>query len=572
MAEPPAAAPATRLRRLWGRPPVVVLAYALLTLAATVAVVGPDALAWSDGFIAWSRDLPVEGLPPGDHLQMTYYLWLWEHALTTGSHLPWEDPFQFAASGEVTRQPFGWPLVLVSLPVGLVAGAVAAYNTLVVAAFVAAALATAGLARVLGTSRSAAAVAGFAYAFAPFRLVQGTAHVNALLAFLLPLTLVFVERALHGDERRARRCGWAAAVCHVSLLAAGELHLAVFAAALVPAYVLVRLPGVTGARLRLLVLPAVALAVGTAVVAGLQWAFVLEPSVAGGGRTIEEAASFGPRLGDLWRRSVDWDTFERYAYPSLAVVVLAVAGAVAALRGGGRRLLGLGLLACAVVVTGFSLLPGLVGHPWLQDVYRAVPLLSFSRVPGRILIVSALCLAVLAAFAVDAVRDGRWRVALAGAAAAAILLDAPSGLFERNGAGPTALDDVATGTNVVHLPPFDPGDYAGSVYTFLLTRSQGPRLNGYSPFVTPAAEGELRATADLVAVPVDACRWAEVARDHGVEQVAVHLPLFGSAPVQRDVDGEALVAALDDEPGFERVAEAGGVVRYRLDPGALTCG
>lgn len=545
--------------------------YIAVVLVGVVVVVGPDAMAWRSGFIAWSIPQPVDTLPPGDHLQMSYYLWLWEHALTTGSHLPWEDPFQFATADGVVRQPFGWPLILVSVPVSLLAGPVAAYNSLVVLAFVAAACSTAALSRSLGVSWAAASVAGFAFAFAPFRLVQATAHVNALLAFLLPLTLVFVERALHGDDRPARRAAWCAAATHVSLVAAGELHIAVFAAALVPGYVLLRLPGVEPGRLRTLVAPTIALVVGTATVAALQYTYVLRPSVAVGGRSRVEAAHFAPRFSDLWRRNVTWDMLERYAYPGMVILGLALIGGVLSIRRRERRLLALALLGVGVAVSLFALLPGDETHPVLQDLYYTVPLLSFSRVPGRILIVGSLCLAVTAGFAIDALRRTHLRRAFAALAMAAILLDAPAGLFSWNGAEATAVDDVADGSVVLHLPPFDAGHYGGSVYSFLLTRSEGPRLNGYSPFVTPAADAALREAASLADVPLDVCGWAAKVRGHGIELVAVHLQHFGDDRLQWHTDGGALVLALEEHRAFERRADEGGVVLFAVHEDRLVC-
>lgn len=541
------------------------LLYAGLVLAAAVVVIGPSALAWNDAFIAWPVTFPAS-IAPGDHLQMSYYLWLWEHSLTTLDHLPWFDPFQFAAGGHASAQPFGWPLVVVSLPVGLLAGPVAAYNALVLVAFVGSAGATYALARRLGTSPAAAAVAGFAFAFAPFRLVQATAHVNALLAPLFPLLVYCAERALRDDDPRAfRRAAWATVAVQVSIMASGELHLAVFATALLAVYVALRAPGAPAGRLRHLAVPGVALVAGTAVVAGLMFAFVLEPSVAGGGRTLEEAAGFAPRLGDVVSRDVRWTQFERYAYPGLVIAGLALAGVVAAWRSKGRRLLGAGLAALVLVPLGLALTPGLEGHPLLQDLYRAIPMLSFSRVPGRILIVTALALAMLAALAVDLVRRRTLRWALATVATVALVADAPDGLFDRNPARTTAVSSVAPGSTILNLPPFDPGDYAGSVYTFQITRAPGPRAGGYSPFVTPEARRAQAATVPLTDLPVDACRWQAVVDDLGIDHVAVHLDLYGDAPQQWPADGAALAGGLATTPGFTEVARRGDVVLLAVD-------
>ena len=557
---------ATRRRRVaWA------LGYAALVLAAAMVVIGPSALAFSDGFIAWPVTLPDATISPGDHLQTTYYLWLWQHALATFDHLPWFDPFQFAAGDHAGAQPFGWPLVVVSLPVSALAGPVAAYNVLVVGAFVAAAGATYALARQLGASPAAAAVAGFAFAFAPFRLAQAASHVNALLAPLLPVLLWCAERALRGTGRSQRRAAWATVAVQLSIMASGELHLAVFATGLLGAYVALRLPGTDGAHRRALLVPGLVLIAGTAAVAALVYALVLRPSVAAGGRSLEEASSFAPRPADLVERDVDWAEAERYAYPGAVIAALAAAGAVSALRSGRSRLVGAGLVVVAAGTVVLALAPALEAEPALQRAYRAIPFLSFSRVPGRILVVTALALALLAAFAIDLPRPGRRRVVAAVVAVIALLIDGPDGVFERNPAGRTALDAVAAGTTVVDLPPFDPGAYSGSVYTFLLTRSPGPRPGGYSPFVEPAARRAQERTVALAGLPVDPCRWQEAARDLRIEHVAVHVDLYGPLDGQWPGDGRALAGALAATPGFTPLADAGQVVVLAVEPDRLPC-
>lgn len=548
------------------------LLYAGLVLVAAVVVIGPSALAWDDAFMAWPVTFPAS-IAPGDHLQMSYYLWLWEHALATLDHLPWFDPFQFAAGGHASAQPFGWPLVLVSLPVGLLAGPVAAYNALVAVGFLGSAGATYALARRLGTSPAAAAVAGFAFAFAPFRVVQATVHVNALLAPLFPLLVYCAERALRDeDARSSRRAAWATVAVQVSIMASGELHLAVFATALLAFYVALRASGAPPGRLRNLAVPGVVLVAGTGIVAGLMYVFVLEPSVAGGGRTLDEAARFAPRLGDIVHRGVRWPNLERYAYPGLVTGGLAVVGAIAGWRTSGRRLLGAGLVALAVVPLGLALAPGLEGHPLVQQAYRAVPMLSFSRVPGRILIVTALALAVLTALAVDVVRRRDLRCLLATVAVVALVADAPRDLFDRNPVRHTAVAAIPPGSTILDLPPFDPGDYAGSVYSFQITRSAGPRTGGYSPFVTPEARRAQARTVPLAELPVEACRWRSVVTDFGIDYVAVHLDLYGDPPERWPADGEALAARLATTPGFTEVARGGEVVVLAVDADGLACG
>ena len=547
----------TRRRRGW------LLLYVGLVAGATVVVLRPSSLAWQGAFIA---NRPPPGLADvyGDHLQMAYFLWLWNHALTTLAHLPWQDPFQFAALGAVAHQPFGWPLVLVSLPVGMFSGPVAAYNAVVLAGFLFAALAAYALARELHASPPAAAVAGFAYAFAPFRLLQGGGHVNAHLAFLLPLLLLCAERALR-PRRDARRWAWATVAVFTSVCASGEYHLAAYAGPLLAGWVLVR---GTIRRLRPLAVPFAGLVVTSVVALALASHFVIGPSVAAGGRSTEEASIYAPRISDLWARTPNHElTTERYVYPGLPIAVLAIAGIAGAARS--RRRLALGAAIGVASATAVALGPGLVGHPLLQRASRAVPPFGYIRVPGRVAIVSALLLAVAACWAIDRVRRSRIQTLLAGLAMVAIVLDAPLVY----GASPVPPPPPVPDTEevVLHLPPFPPGHGAGSVYAFSLTRRSVAIPNGYSPFAPPAVEAAAVELRGLAVVPPDPCRWRDLGDRYRVGYVVVHPELFDRTRAEWPAGGAEVVAALDAAPAFSRVGQRAGLVAYRLDQGGLGC-
>jgi hypothetical protein len=193
------------------------------------------------------------------------------------------------------------------------------------------------------------------------------------------------------------------------------------------------------------------------------------------------------------------------------------------------------------------------------------------RVPGRILILSSLAFALLTSFAIDCVSSPHLKLVLAVLSMVAIVLDAPRGLFRYNPADVNPLAQVPRGTTVLHLPPFDPGHFSGSVYTFLLTRNPGLRPSGYSPFVTPLARLGQATTVPLTNTPVDPCLWLSRIHALGIQAVAVHLDLYGSHPLQWPANGQALVQALDSTAGFTRLSQAGEVVVYRVDPEQLQC-
>jgi hypothetical protein len=536
--------PQGRHRRVWPA-----LGYTALVACGIVVSVGPAALAWRNGFMAW--DPPYRSaVPVGDHLYNTYALWLWQHALKFG-HSPWWDVFQFGAGGSSSHHPFGWPIVLIFLPVAAIAGPVAGYNAVCFFGFFAAAGATWLLVRELGLSRHAAAVAGFAFAFAPYRLVQSATHLNALLAWLLPLLLFFMERALTGpDDRRARLAAWAAAVVGVSVVGSGELHLAVFAALLIGGYAIARLPYSSRGRVRLLLLPGVALAAGTVTVGSLIYQMVLAPSVAAGGRGSEVAAHFAPRLADLARRTLQWDSFERYAYPGTVIALGACAGAIALFHRRRQRFFAVCLLAGIGLAWALAITPSMLEFPSLQSAYRLVPFLSFSRVPGRILIVSALLLAVLLAYAVDALSSGRWRSGVAAALIVGIMLDTPGGVFHYAAAGSGLPAPIPRDATVLDLPPFDHGHFSGSGYAFEIARTPAARVGGYTPFISAAAHRRQQSTVPLMSFDVDPCAWAAAIERLRIDHVVIHLDLFGDHRLQWDGDGAELADALVDRAGF----------------------
>lgn len=557
----------SRTRRLLGRLSWPFI-YSALVLAGALWVITPEAIGWSEGFIA-SPQLFDSPIHPGDHLQMSYYLWLWSHSITTFSHLPWADVFQFAATGHVTSQPFGWPLVLIFVPIDLVMGPIVGYNALVWLAFLGSAWATYALVRELGCSRAAGAVAGFAFAFAPFRLVQATGHVNALLAPLLPLMLLFIERSVSRPSRQAVRSGWLAALTYVSILGSGEGHLVVYATVLLPGYLILRVPKLSRERVGELLPPAVGLLLGAGMVAYLEYRYILQPSMAAGGRTLEEAAHYAPRIQNL----LPSGPTERYAYLGFPILLSATIGVLSAFRDGlEHRLLKLGLAFGCLGALALALGPGLVNHPDLQRLSRALPLLGHIRVPGRIIIVVALAVAVLAAFGVNTLRR---RPVVAAAVAAVlmvwIVIDAPDHVFSYAPAAYNPMDQIPEGASVLDLPPFQPGHSTGSIYTFLITRSPGSRVGGYSPFVTPAAQEAQASTHTLATTPFEPCKWREIVEAMGVEYVLVHLDLYGPHRLQWDADGERLVEELNQVDAFELQSSERRIMVYRVRPEDLDC-
>lgn len=97
----------------------------------------------------------------------------------------------------------GLLIALIGAPISLVVGSpLVAYNLIVIAAFVASALATYALVRQLTDSRPAALIAGFIFGFSPYMMVRATLHLNLALTFVLPLMALALINFLEKPARK----------------------------------------------------------------------------------------------------------------------------------------------------------------------------------------------------------------------------------------------------------------------------------------------------------------------------------------------------------------------------------
>jgi hypothetical protein len=167
----------------------------------------------------------------GDHLQLGWAFWLVGHQLE-GARSPLSDPYSFRPEAEAPPNLQGWLLGLPYWPLRATVGDVWAYDLVVLLSFVAAGALACWWLRALGLSRAAALVGGLVFCLMPYRVGQSTGHLLGLVSFLLPATLLALER------RRLVVAG----ACLVALPLSGQLHLALGAVALSLGYVWARLP------------------------------------------------------------------------------------------------------------------------------------------------------------------------------------------------------------------------------------------------------------------------------------------------------------------------------------------
>ncbi|MCB2187084.1 MAG: hypothetical protein KQJ78_11745 [Deltaproteobacteria bacterium] len=239
---------------------------------------------------------------------------------------------------------------------------------------------------------------------------------------------------------------------------------------------------------------------------------VFEPSVAAGGRALAEAAFFAPRPADLTDPGV-----ERLAYLG-QLLPLGVAVGLARLwagRGPGRGRAALAALG-GVLFLLLSLGPGQGYFPLYEFLYAHLPFFAYPRVPGRLLPLAGLFLALVAGWALSwpvpdrhpagAPRLPAWRVRAGRLArwGLALLLvadlwpPAPPGLCllppHLPGAALTRAElppGPVADQRLLHLPIWGGEDHRSSEYELFITRTRALTVNGYSPVVPRAYRDEV---------------------------------------------------------------------------------
>jgi hypothetical protein len=478
-----------RLRRaLGGRPGLLALA---LYLAAGLLALSPALEHARTDFLGYGRT-PASGVAPGDHLQSAYNLWLPGHQLAHG-RAPWTDPYSFQPEAEERTNFAAWPFSLLFGPLEALLGTVTGWNAFVLLIYVGAGGLTALWLRALGLPLVAALAGGLAFALAPYRSVQTAGgHLLGPVSMLLPLTLWALER----------RLAWLAALALASIPLSGQVHLALGAVPIVVLYAAVRRRA-----------PAGIAAGAAAALAGLLVYLVgIRGTVGAGGRSFAQVERYSAEPADFLTRHARHG-FETFAFLGWLLPLLALAGAVVLWRRDRGLLAALGLAAVVPIVLALG-----SNTPLYEPLWRAVPGLENTRVPGRLLPIACLALAALAALALSRL-PARWLVV---AALPLLALDLrvdvyrPLGADEDNAAY-AALRAEGPG-RLLELPVYLPDRQEGSVYLYYAMQAPRERPLGYSTTAPPEADRLARRLRD-------ACTAAELER-LGVRYVAAHLAFF----------------------------------------------
>jgi hypothetical protein len=443
----------------------------------------------------------------GDHLQLGWAFWLPGHQLEQGS-APWADPYSFRPEAAASPNLQGWLLGVPFWPLRALFGNVWAYDLIVLLSFLAAGGLTCWWLRALGLSRGAALAGGLVFALAPYRVGQSTGHLLGLIAFLLPSTLLALER-------RRFTC---AALALTAIPLSGQIHLAMGAVLLALGYAWARLPradwrkAAAGAG----VATAVAVVVQRTVVAG---------SIAGGGRSFAQVDRYSAELSDFVTRGVGAG-IEELVFMGWLAPLLAVAGLWAIRRQRGlAAFLGLSVLVPCVLALGANV-------PLYEPLWHALPPLRFARVPERLLPIACLALAALVACALDRLpstpqvalsRKVRLPAALVVSAAMALLaLDLRVPVFGAVAADTrsSAYAAIRGDGRLLELPVFRPDIHFGSVYLGYARQSPRERPQGYSTTAPAAADRLARELRGL------SCGRGAVPPELGIRFVAVHRGLY----------------------------------------------
>ena len=472
----------------------------------------------------------------GDHLQLGWSFWLVGHQLERGAS-PLRDPYSFRPETDAPPNLQGWLLGVPYWPLSAALGDVWAYDLVVLLTFVlAGGLAFAWL-RAVGVSTPAALVGGAVFCLMPYRVGQSTGHLLGLLAFLLPGTLLALER----------RRFVLAAVALAAIPLSGQLHLALGAVPLVAAYASARLP--RGTWWNGLAVPVVAALAG---ILADRW--TVAGSI-GTGRSFAQVERYSAELGDFVTRGVG-SGIEKLVFVGWLTPIVAVVGLASLRRSTGLAT----VLALAAVVPCALALGG--NLPGYETLWRNVPGLDATRVPERLMPIACLALAALASFGVQLATDCCKRVpSSVVAAVAAVLLAADIHVPVFGAVAPdgesAAYAAIRGNGRLLELPVFRPDVHFGSVYLGYARQSPRERPQGYSTLARPPAVGAARRLRGL------SCGRGTIPSELGVRFVVVHRGLYRQSGFYADECADRAEHALL-EAGWRLLARDGPVLTFAL--------
>jgi len=428
------------------------------------------------------------------------------------------------------------------------------------------------LSRELGAKPWAAAVAGAAFAYSPWRLEQ-SGHLHVVSSGGIPLALFLLLRGYRRASWKLILGGWTAAAWQVAIgftLGLQFLYLLALLGAGVGVSWLIGGRPQPAARVVKATAAGLLLLATTCLVIGLPYLRVQE-RYSESERSIATVRSFSPHLkafvtppetslvwSSVSRPLRDWRTFglpEQILFPGLVILMLALVGMFA--TSVPRRLrLGLGLAVLLFWSLSLGIHTGLIGaHLPYRWVYEFLPGWRGARTPGRIHTLTTLALALLAGFGTAAVSkratSRRAQAAVAGVLCALVLVEGSGFPFPlpKVPKPPAALAGLKA--PLFELPA---GAWDNRRYLLWSTNGFQKMINGRSSIAPPFFREAVRRTKHF---PDSASiKWL---RSVGVKTVVVHTAEPARAAAERRASTDAERYADSLKPGraakFLRIAQ-----------------
>jgi len=503
--------------------------------------------------LAWTWPLPLYlstrfTADPGDPLLVTYLLWWNAHAVPF-TDAWWNAPFFWPLPGALALTEHVAGLAVIATPMQLLGGSpLLAYNLLLIGSIWWCGLAMHALVRRLTGNSVAAAIAGVAFALAPYRIGQ-LGHLQLFACWWMPLALLALH--VYVDTGRTR---WLAVFGISWLLAAlTNGYVLLFLPLLIGAWILWFTPWRTHSR--------------RAIAIGVAWLISSLPLIPLLLKYLQVQRQLGLQRNraEMIGFSADWSSFlsatpilrfwhtlvprntEGYLFPGLTIVVLVILAAAASFR---SRVFWFYLVA-ALVTAGLCFGPAATAgsiaalwHPyeWLMW----LPGFSGLRVPARFFLLTTMCLCVAAGLAVahlaPKLRHAKMLGCLvfAGLAIDGAIAGMPMGV------PPGRLAYVERGGRLLYLPLDDLRLSIRAMYQSMPDRLSV--VNGYAGYVPPH---------------IEVLRWGIERHDPTIlRELRRGRPLY--VMVDASSDTAHSKEFIEAQPGVERLGVTGGGLLYKL--------
>ena len=434
---------------------------------------------------------------PGDPILNTWILW-WNAQATPLTSGWWDAPFMVPLRGALALSEHLVGISILTTPIQWAGGSpLLAYNTALILSCSLSAFFAFLLVRRLSGSTLAAAFAGVAYGFAPYR-VGHLGHLQVLASQWLPLALLGLHQYVESGERRGLiwfGLGWV-----IQALSNGYylLFFPVLLVLWIAWFVDWRRQPGRGAAI------ALTWALASLPLAPILWKYRAVQGSLGLARSIGDMEYFSATPLSLLHPSpllAFWPspqgrTAEDYLFPGATVLVLIAAAIVALLRRRGvhgrvteRASLPFYVGAAVVMyVMSFGPAPEGSGVARVWHPYTALALLpgyDGLRAVARFAMFATLCLSISAGLALDILTRHvrRARIAVGTVAFAGLFVDCWMGPMPLVGPPGRALLPEVPSAAVLELPADDRATNVAAMYRAMYHRR--PLVNGYTGHTPP---------------------------------------------------------------------------------------